>query len=58
MWTRLMNQLLLFCFHWDPATGRYDRVALGAVRAGGVVTLLALASFVGLMLRRERRRES
>ncbi len=54
----VVDQLLLFCFHWDPATGRYDRVALGAVRAGGVVTLLALASFVGLMLRRERRRES
>ncbi|HLK10588.1 MAG TPA: SCO family protein [Candidatus Binatia bacterium] len=54
----VVDQLLLFCFHWDPATGRYSRVALGAVRAGGAVTLLVLGGFVVLMLRRERRGEA
>jgi protein SCO1/2 len=49
----LVDQLLLFCFHYDPATGRYSRVALNAVRAGGVLTLAALGAFVGLMLRRD-----
>ena len=29
----LVDQLLLFCFHYDPTTGRYSRVALNAVRA-------------------------
>jgi protein SCO1 len=52
----VVDQLLLFCFHYDPATGRYSRVALGAVRAGGVLTLAALAAFVVLMLRRDRAR--
>jgi len=52
----VVDQLLLFCFHYDPATGRYTRVAMDAMRAGGVVTLLALGGFVGVMLRRDARR--
>ena len=42
----VVDQLLLFCFHYDPATGRYSRVALNAVRAGGVLTLAALGLFI------------
>jgi len=52
----VVDQLLLFCFHYDPATGRYTRVAMDAMRAGGVITLLALGGFVGVMLRRDTRR--
>lgn len=52
----LVDQLLLFCFHYDPTTGRYGALALGSIRAGGALTLLVLATFVGLMLRRERTR--
>jgi protein SCO1/2 len=51
-----IDQLLLFCFHWDPATGRYSRFALDAVRVAGLGTVAAIATFVGAMLRRERRR--
>jgi protein SCO1/2 len=50
----VVDALLLYCFHYDPATGRYSRVALGAVRAGGVLTLLVLASAIALWIRRER----
>lgn len=50
----VVDQLLLFCFHYDPATGRYSRVALNAVRAGGVLTLAALGTFLVVMLRRDR----
>ena len=52
----VVDQLLLFCFHYDPATGRYSRLALDAVRAGGVLTLAALASAIAWWLRRERPR--
>jgi protein SCO1/2 len=52
----VVDQLLLFCFHYDPATGRYSRLALNAVRAGGVLTLAALALSIGWWLRRERPR--
>ncbi len=49
-----VDQLLLFCFHYDPATGRYSQVALNAVRLGGVLTLMALGTFLFVMLRRDR----
>jgi protein SCO1/2 len=48
-----IDQLLLYCYHYDPATGSYGFVAMGAVRLGGAVTLLALVGFVVVSLRRE-----
>lgn len=51
-----VDQLLLFCFHYDPATGRYSRLAVGAIRVGGALTLAALGTFVVVAVRRERRR--
>lgn len=50
-----VDQVLLFCFHYDPSTGRYSKVAISAVRAGGVLTLLAIGGFLFAMIRRERR---
>jgi protein SCO1/2 len=50
----MVDQLLLFCFHYDPATGRYSQVALNAVRLGGVLTMMALGTFLFVMLRRDR----
>jgi protein SCO1 len=52
----VVDQLLLLCLHWDPMTGRYSRLALDAVRAGGVATLAVLGGVVGWWLRRERTR--
>jgi protein SCO1/2 len=51
----VVDQLLLFCFHYDPATGSYSRIALGAVRVGGGLTLLALVGGIAFLLRRDRR---
>ena len=50
-----IDQLLLYCYHYDPATGSYGFVAMSAVRVGGAVTLLALVGFVVVSIRRERR---
>jgi protein SCO1/2 len=49
-----IDQFLLLCYHYDPATGRYSATALGAVRLGGVLTVAALAAFILVSLRRER----
>ncbi|HYS53566.1 MAG TPA: SCO family protein [Thermoanaerobaculia bacterium] len=49
------DQLLLLCYHYDPATGKYSRTAMNFVRAGGIATVLGLASFIVIMIRRERR---
>jgi len=51
----LTDAVLLMCYHYDPATGTYSRVAMNFVRAGGVATMLSLGGFIFLMIRRERR---
>jgi protein SCO1 len=50
-----IDQLLLYCYHYDPATGSYGFVAMGAVRIGAAVTLVALLGFIVVSLRREGR---
>jgi len=52
-----VDEVLLYCFHYDPHTGRYGAVVMNIVRLGGVVTLLALATFVVVMVMRDRRRQ-
>lgn len=51
----MVDQLLLYCYHYDPASGSYGFVAMGAVRVGGAVTVLALVGFVVVSIRREMR---
>ncbi|HMA18324.1 MAG TPA: SCO family protein, partial [Thermoanaerobaculia bacterium] len=41
-----VDRLLLFCYHYDPATGRYGAVVMNMVRAGGVAFVLILATFL------------
>jgi protein SCO1/2 len=50
----VVDKLMLYCYHYDPSTGSYGFVAMNAVRAGGVVTLVLLVGFVVLSLRREQ----
>jgi protein SCO1/2 len=50
-----VDQILLYCFHYDPQTGKYGPIILNLVRAAGVATLLTLGAFLFVMFRRERR---
>lgn len=50
------DHLLLYCYRYDPASGKYGAVALNMVRVGGVVTLVCLGSFLFFSLRAERRK--
>ncbi len=52
----LADKLLLYCFHWDPSSGRYSAVTLNIVRLGGAVTLAGIVFMVALMSWRERHR--
>jgi len=49
------DKIVLFCYQYDPATGKYGATILGAMRVGGVVTVLLLGGFVLVMWRREAR---
>jgi protein SCO1/2 len=42
----LADMLLLFCYHYDPSEARYSLAALGAMRAGGAISLIGLAALV------------
>lgn len=46
-----VDQLLLYCFHYDPATGKYGARIMNIVQAGGVVTLIGMVGMF-LVLRR------
>ena len=39
-----IDQILLFCFHYDPTAGRYGAAIMNIVRAGGVCTVLGLVA--------------
>jgi protein SCO1/2 len=49
------DSLLLFCYHSDPMTGRYGFVVMRALRIAGAATVLLLATFIVVMVRRETR---
>jgi len=48
-----VDQLLLFCFHWDATTGKYTAAAMNLLRVAGGTTILLLGGFVIIMLRRD-----
>jgi protein SCO1/2 len=49
------DALLLYCYHYDPTTGRYGVAIMRAIRVAGAGTVLALGAFIFVMVRRERR---
>lgn len=49
-----IDQILLFCYHYDPATGKYGLIIEKVTQAAGLGTALALGIFMFLMFRRDR----
>jgi protein SCO1/2 len=47
-----VDQLLLYCFHYDPATGTYGARILNMVRLGGVLTVIGIIVLLLLLRRR------
>jgi len=53
-----IDQLILYCFHYDPSSRRYAPVAMNIMRLGGGATALVLGlSLGGYWLREARRRK-
>jgi protein SCO1 len=50
-----VDQLLLYCYHYDPVAGRYGAVVMNMVRVGGIAAVLVLAIFLSVMWRRDHR---
>ena len=54
----LADAVMLYCFHYDPTTGKYGFVVMNALRIAASATLLLLGGFVLLHLLRDRRRRN
>ncbi|MBX7165848.1 MAG: SCO family protein [Pirellulales bacterium] len=52
------DKILLFCFHYDSATGRYGPAALRLMRAGGALTVGLVLVGLWQLRRVDRRRQS
>jgi protein SCO1/2 len=50
-----VDQILLYCYHYDPSTGKYGVAIMSLLRIAGSATVLALGGFIVAMLRRDRR---
>jgi protein SCO1/2 len=54
-----LDQIILYCFHYDPSTRRYSPVAMNIMRLGAGATALVLGlSLGGFWVREARRRRS
>ena len=51
----VFDQIMLYCFNYDPEQGRYGVVIMNTMRVAGLVTLLAMGSFMVIMFKRDRR---
>ncbi|HET9525004.1 MAG TPA: SCO family protein [Pyrinomonadaceae bacterium] len=42
----LSDELLLYCYHYDPATGKYGAAIMRVMRVAGVITLLGIIAMI------------
>ena len=47
------DQILLFCYHYDPATGKYGLLISHVIQAGGALTVLILGVAILILFRGE-----
>jgi protein SCO1 len=52
----LADQMLMLCYHYDPATGQYGLLTMRLLKAGGLLTMASMGTFWIVMFRRERRK--
>jgi protein SCO1/2 len=51
------DQILLYCYHYDPATGKYGAAVLNLLRASAALVLIALVGSLTILWRRDLRRD-
>ena len=48
-----VDQLLLYCYHYDPASGKYGAVIMNFIRIAGIITVVAIVAMMFLLRRRQ-----
>ncbi|GAC1645002.1 MAG: SCO family protein [Acidobacteriaceae bacterium] len=51
----IVDEVMLFCYHYDPTTGRYNAVTISILRIAGVFTVVLLGGFIFISVKREGR---
>jgi protein SCO1 len=49
-----VDQVLLYCYHYDPATGKYGAIVNNILKLGAAVTILMLGGLLFILFRLER----
>ena len=49
-----VDQVLLYCYHYDPATGKYGAIITNILRLAAAATILILGGFLLILFRLER----
>jgi protein SCO1 len=49
----VVDQMLLYCYHYNPATGKYGAVIMNVLRLAGVATVLILGGLIFILFRRD-----
>jgi protein SCO1/2 len=52
-----VDAIMLFCFHYDPMTGKYGLIITNVIRTLGSATVLALGMLLFVLIRRDRHRD-
>ena len=51
-----VDQVLLYCYHYDPHSGKYSMVVMNVLRLAGVVTVALIGGFIVAMWSLDRRK--
>lgn len=51
------EKLLLYCYHYDPATGKYGLAILRVMRLSGVATLIGLGAMIFVFWRKNKKKD-
>ena len=52
------DQVMLYCFHYDPQTGKYGVVIMNVLRVSGLATVALMRTFMFVMIRRDRKKKA
>jgi protein SCO1/2 len=50
-----VDNILTYCYHYDPGTNKHSLIVARVVQLGGLVTVVSLGSFMFVMFRRDYR---
>jgi protein SCO1/2 len=53
-----VDNILTYCYHYDPQTNKHSLIVARVVQMGGLVTVASLGGFMFIMFRRDIRRDS